>query len=104
MNNKRLAIPKNKVGENDIEYGRYETDDVIYMVFSDGEVDDMFRDGVFDKINRVCDIGIDDYESEEIPSSKIGVAMSIVDKDKYPTFYKGLELAKEHGEYLSVDL
>lgn len=104
MNNKRLTIPKNKNGEKDIEYGKYETNDVISIVFLDDEVNHMFHDGVFDKINQMCNIGIDDYESEEIPHDKIKVAMSIVDESKYPLFYQGLKYAEEYGEFLSIDL
>ncbi len=75
MNNKCLVIPKNREGEIDSDYGRYDTPNIVCIIFPNEEVDRMFDDGVVETLNRKCDIGIDDYESEEIPFEKIEIVM-----------------------------
>lgn len=101
---KGLSIPLNQTGIEEFDCGVLKSDNLVYIDFPDEEVDRLFDDDVIDKINNSCDLGIDDYESRQIPKDKLAMVISMVDSQKYPIFYRALGMALEKGEFLSVDL
>ncbi len=106
-----MSIPKNEIGLDEYDHGVDSSENLIAIVFPEEEVYALFSDGIFDKINdllfeneKASYLGIDDYESEWIPQELLNDCIEMVHKNKYPVFYKALQLASEYKMPLWIDL
>ena len=81
-----ISVPKNKKGEEDCDYGYFDSEDIIDFDVSDEEFWALKMNGSIDEINIDCDLLIQDYETETIPVEKIARCMAII---------------REHGEFVN---
>lgn len=103
---KLMIVAKNKKGMEDIDFGRYESNDAEVFVMPFEEFDDLYSSGVFSEINKKCGLLIDDYECEEIFSDKIPAvieAIKSVGEHRAKSFMKALRAALSYGTMIHLE-
>lgn len=73
-----IIVPKNKIAMEHFDYGIETEDEVEVLILSYNEYKELDKIGLFDRINYVCDIMIDEYEHEDLELYRIPNAISIV--------------------------
>lgn len=73
-----IIVPKSKIAMEHWDYGIETEDEVEILKLSLNEYEELDKIGLFDRINDVCDIMIDDYESEVLELYRIPDAIRIV--------------------------
>lgn len=93
MERKRyIKVPKNERSMNDYDYGVQNNEQTEILILDDNQYMTLNKIGIFNEINKKCDIIIDDYEEEVLEFKKIPVALDIV--DEFILHYKNDELVK----------
>ncbi|BCJ93241.1 hypothetical protein acsn021_08100 [Anaerocolumna cellulosilytica] len=73
-----IRVPKDKKAMEDYDYGIQMKEQLEEMILSEGQyrvLDDL---GVFESINKECNIIIDEYEEEILELDKIPTALEVV--------------------------
>ena len=96
MERKRyIRVPKNAEAMKDYDYGVQNNEQTEIFILDDNKYITLNKMGIFDEINKRCDIIIDDYEEEILEYKKIPAALDIV--DKFIVHYKNEDLVKLKG-------
>ncbi|MCI6191105.1 MAG: hypothetical protein MSA89_12250 [Clostridium sp.] len=98
-----ISVPLNEKGIEDYNYGKEDSNNIKVFELSENEFDNLYNNGIFDKINFECNLLIDDYESEEISGSNLEMALNIVKENKCDTLVKALELAIKYNTLVGLD-
>lgn len=77
---KFIRVPINKKAQKTYELGILREDELETMVLSNDQFLELFKMGVFEKINEKCDIIIDEFEDEILELNKIPSAIEVVTK------------------------
>lgn len=89
---KYIRVPKDKKAMEDYDYGIQKAEQMEEMVLSEKQYNELDEVGVFDAINQVCDIVIDEYEEEVLELDKIPIALEVV--TRLSNDYSNEELVK----------
>ena len=102
MSIKWLTVPINEKGIYEYDHGVQGTPNLHEYTLDAKEMDDLAEAGVFAYINDKCNLMIDDYESEIIPSESLKKCFEEI--KKYPgTFLKAAEDAIKQHTFLALD-
>lgn len=106
MGKKRyVRVPKDKQAMIDYDYGVIKDEQMEQLILSEEQFLVLYNLGVFEAINRKCDI-IDDYEEKILPTDKITAALDIVnefiDKDKCHELVELRNMLSLAAEYKTV--
>lgn len=77
---KSIVVPKNKNAEIELDYNRADETTLITWNLSNSEYKELEHIGVFNKINNLCEVLIDEYEDEHIPAEKLVIISEIFSK------------------------
>lgn len=75
---KYIRVPKDKKVMEDYDYGIQKEEQMEELILSQAQYDVLKGLGVFDRINDVCDIIIDEWEEEVLELDKIPLALEVV--------------------------
>lgn len=73
-----ISVPLNGLGVDDYNYGVENSENITEFKLTEEEFNNMDSSGIFDEINIVCNLLIDDYESEEIKEENLTKALNIL--------------------------
>lgn len=100
---KWITVPRNDEGINVCENGDdIQNDNIICAGISQERLDEIFETGIINKINMVCDLLIDDYESERIEGDNIEKCLEIVNGE-FDELEEALRQAKQYGTFVDLD-
>lgn len=71
MNEKVITVPKNLKSERELNFDKAESADLIELNLELSQFKSLWEAGVFEMINKIARVNIDDFESEEITESII---------------------------------
>lgn len=101
-----IFVPKNKSGEEDCDFMRHFSKNVVQYNIPENEFGDLMNDGVFDRINHECDLLIDDFEDEIIPLKAIANCIRIMreyGRHKKGVFNTALKTALDYGTFVDIE-
>lgn len=75
---KFIRVPINKNAQKTYELGILREDELETLVLSNDQFLELYRLGVFEKINEKCDIIIDEFEDEILELDRIPAAIEIL--------------------------
>lgn len=75
---KYIRVPKNRKAMEAYDYGILREEQMEEMLLSAEQYILLDKLGVFDSINKSCDIIIDEYEEEVLETDKIPIALEVV--------------------------
>ncbi|MBQ1326463.1 MAG: hypothetical protein IIT65_05945 [Lachnospiraceae bacterium] len=77
---KYIVVPKNKTAMEHFDHGIENEAELEIVTLSYPEFMELYKIGLFDLINRKCDIIIDEYEEEILELDKIPIAVGIIEE------------------------
>lgn len=105
MRTRYLTVIKNEDGLNDYEAGMEKSANFVTYELPDEEFEFLTQKEVWAKINKECDLLIDDYESEMIANEHLQKCETIVAplKDSAACFYKTVAESLKCNIALALD-
>ncbi len=97
-----LSVPINNQGIEEYDHGIEDTANIIETLLPENEFYELQTNGVFEQINKTCDLLIDDYESEIITAQNLINCKSII-QELTGVFAEAAHKAIEHGTFLALD-
>ncbi|MEE1247624.1 MAG: hypothetical protein UHU19_00015 [Lachnospiraceae bacterium] len=98
-----LTVIKNDIGLSEYNNGVDCSENMAVHELPQAEFEELYKNGVFKKINESCGLMIDDYESEIINNDKLNICLDIISKIDSKVFLETLKDAKENGFALAID-
>ncbi len=84
MANRIIIVPVDRKCLQDFNMGKTNADQILTLELDDSDFYELYRDKVFDAINKVADTMIDDYEDDEIVDlGKLMKVISELEERKY---------------------
>ena len=102
MRERYLTVPLNEKGKEEYDFGYDHKDNLKNIVLSEDEFNHLAQSGVFNHINDMCGLMIDDYESEIISSSDLKKCLDELN-DYEGDFLRASKLAIQYNTFLALD-
>lgn len=91
MNRDRhVIVPKDSKAMNDYDFDMHTPEQIYLWKMTDNEFKNLWKMGIFHKINNACNVLIDDYEEEVIPFEKLQQAKEIIEHALQKNYIKEL--------------
>lgn len=107
---KFIRVPINKKAKQNYDLGILREDELETLVLSDDQFQELYKMGVFDIINKKCDIIIDEFKDVILELDRIPAAIEILTKlisennnEDLVEIKKMLELAVSLGTIVGFD-
>lgn len=107
---KFIRVPINKKAKQNYDLGILREDELETLVLSDDQFQELYKMGVFDIINKKCDIIIDEFKDVILELDRIPAAIEILtklisenDNEDLVEIKKMLELAVSLGTIVGFD-
>lgn len=107
---KFIRVPINKKAKQNYDLGILREDELETLVLSDDQFQELYKMGVFDIINKKCDIIIDEFKDVILELDRIPAAIEILtklisenDNADLVEIKKMLELAVSLGTIVGFD-
>ena len=107
---KFIRVPINKKAKQNYDLGILREDELETLVLSDDQFQELYKMGVFDIINKKCDIIIDEFKDVILELDRIPAAIEILtklisenDNADLVEIKKMLELAVSLGTIIGFD-
>ena len=66
MKQRSIIVPKDKAAEEALDFGEAIDSQLIKLTLSNKEFYELYKTGIFDLINKIAKVNIDDFEDERI--------------------------------------
>lgn len=107
---KFIRVPINKKAKQNYDLGILREDELETLVLSDDQFQELYKMGVFDNINKKCDIIIDEFKDVILELDRIPAAIEVLtklisenDNADLVEIKKMLELAVSLGTIVGFD-
>ena len=88
---KTITVPKSKKAQALLDYDKCPEELLFEINLSKEEFDSLWKANFFTYLNSICNVHIDDYESEEITNqNSIALAIKDMENTKWPNNLKNL--------------
>lgn len=100
-----ISVPLNKKGIEEYYHGIEDTRNIKVFELNEDEFEELYSSGIFEEINSMCRLLIDDYESEILDKKNLELSQNILKNYnlEYSKFNNALELAIKKDTLVGLD-